>query len=92
MQINGLAAGPTMAASEPPEPPPRNPDRINASLHKLAESVSTPSTRNSTSTSTRPVPPPGSSLRLAVQNEPQTQKNKTSKKKRKKKKPHSLDV
>lgn len=80
MQINGLAAGPTMAASEPPEPPPRNPDRINASLHKLAESVSTPSTRNST----RPVPPPGSSLRLAVQNEPQTQKNKTSKKKRKK--------
>lgn len=90
MQINGLAAGPTMAASEPPEPPPRNPDRINASLHKLAESVSTPSTRNSTST--RPVPPPGSSLRLAVQNEPQTQKNKTSKKKRKKKKPHSLDV
>lgn len=42
MQINGLAAGPTMAAaSEPPEPPPRNPDRINASLHKLGESVST---------------------------------------------------
>ncbi|XP_034141991.1 kazrin isoform X2 [Drosophila guanche] len=38
MQINGLAAGPTMAASEPPEPPPRNPDRINASLHKLSES------------------------------------------------------
>ncbi|XP_039228982.1 kazrin isoform X2 [Drosophila yakuba] len=38
MQINGLAAGPTMAASEPPEPPPRNPDRINASLHKLGES------------------------------------------------------
>ncbi|KAL7735315.1 hypothetical protein ACLKA6_018010 [Drosophila palustris] len=27
-----------MAASEPPEPPPRNPDRINASLHKLGES------------------------------------------------------
>ncbi|XP_017463668.1 PREDICTED: uncharacterized protein LOC108357083, partial [Rhagoletis zephyria] len=27
-----------MAASEPPEPPPRNPDRINASLHKLSES------------------------------------------------------
>ncbi|XP_041565779.1 kazrin isoform X1 [Drosophila elegans] len=38
MQINGQAAGPTMAASEPPEPPPRNPDRINASLHKLGES------------------------------------------------------
>ncbi|EDW72258.2 uncharacterized protein Dwil_GK20827 [Drosophila willistoni] len=38
MQINGVAAGPTMAASEPPEPPPRNPDRINASLHKLGES------------------------------------------------------
>ncbi|ALC40936.1 Liprin-gamma [Drosophila busckii] len=38
MQINGVANGPTMAASEPPEPPPRNPDRINASLHKLGES------------------------------------------------------
>ncbi|XP_033253369.1 kazrin-like isoform X2 [Drosophila miranda] len=38
MQINGVTAGPTMAASEPPEPPPRNPDRTNASLHKLSES------------------------------------------------------
>ncbi|XP_067632781.1 kazrin isoform X2 [Eurosta solidaginis] len=38
MQINGTSSGPTMAASEPPEPPPRNPDRINASLHKLSES------------------------------------------------------
>ncbi|XP_053963017.1 kazrin isoform X2 [Anastrepha ludens] len=38
MQINGTPSCPTMAASEPPEPPPRNPDRINASLHKLSES------------------------------------------------------
>lgn len=28
MQLNGTI----MAASEPPEPPPRNPDKINASL------------------------------------------------------------
>lgn len=41
MQINIANSGPTMAASEPPEPPPRNPERINATLHKLAESVST---------------------------------------------------
>ena len=41
MQINITNTGPTMAASEPPEPPPRNPERINATLHKLAESVST---------------------------------------------------
>lgn len=42
MQINGNSGtnGPTMAATEPPEPPPRNPERINASLHKLNESVS----------------------------------------------------
>ena len=40
MQINGFSSGPTMAASEPPEPPPRNPERINASLHKLNEAVS----------------------------------------------------
>lgn len=33
MQLNGTIA-PTMAASEPPEPPPRNPDKINASLGK----------------------------------------------------------
>ncbi|XP_073845663.1 liprin protein kazrin isoform X2 [Musca autumnalis] len=38
MQINIANSGPTMAASEPPEPPPRNPERINATLHKLAES------------------------------------------------------
>ncbi|KAI8128949.1 Kazrin-A [Lucilia cuprina] len=38
MQINIINTGPTMAASEPPEPPPRNPERINATLHKLAES------------------------------------------------------
>lgn len=39
MQLNGTIA-PTMAASEPPrstpapEPPPRNPEKINASLSK----------------------------------------------------------
>lgn len=38
MQLNGT----TMAASEPPEPPPRNPDKINASLKQLAETVSKP--------------------------------------------------
>lgn len=36
MQLNGT----TMAASEPPEPPPRNPDKINASLKQLSETVS----------------------------------------------------
>ncbi|XP_065092223.1 kazrin isoform X2 [Ochlerotatus camptorhynchus] len=36
MQLNGTV---TMAASsEPPEPPPRNPDKINASLKQLTES------------------------------------------------------
>ncbi|XP_017054045.1 kazrin isoform X3 [Drosophila ficusphila] len=50
MQINGLAAGPTMAASEPPEPPPRNPDRINASLHKLGESKTVKSLDTSVTT------------------------------------------
>lgn len=41
MQLNGSIGPMTiMAASEPPEPPPRNPDKINASLNKLAtESV-----------------------------------------------------
>lgn len=40
MQINGNS-GSTMAASEPPEPPPRNPDKINASLKQIStESVS----------------------------------------------------
>uniref|UniRef100_A0A182ILY0 SAM domain-containing protein n=1 Tax=Anopheles atroparvus TaxID=41427 RepID=A0A182ILY0_ANOAO len=39
MQLNGTAGPVTMAAaSEPPEPPPRNPDKINASLKQLAES------------------------------------------------------
>lgn len=74
MQINGLAAGPTMAASEPPEPPPRNPDRINASLHKLAESVSTrevPVAVPQYPTSLLPQKPP-LPLRHTVQNEPQT--------------------
>lgn len=37
MQLNGI--GHTMAASEPPEPPPRNPDKINASLKQFTESV-----------------------------------------------------
>lgn len=40
MQLNGTSTGPTMAASEPPEPPPRNPDKINASLKQLVDSVS----------------------------------------------------
>ncbi|XP_037944720.1 kazrin isoform X2 [Teleopsis dalmanni] len=48
MQINGTSSGPTMAASEPPEPPPRNPDRINASLHKLGESKAIKSLDSST--------------------------------------------
>ncbi len=41
MQLNGTTA-PTMAASEPPEPPPRNPEKINASLGKqiTADAVS----------------------------------------------------
>ena len=38
MQLNGTT-GPIMAASEPPEPPPRNPDKINASLKQITESV-----------------------------------------------------
>jgi hypothetical protein len=38
MQLNGTS-GPTMAASEPPEPPPRNPDKINASLKQFNEMV-----------------------------------------------------
>ncbi|XP_055920511.1 kazrin isoform X2 [Eupeodes corollae] len=42
MQINGTT-GPTMAASEPPEPPPRNPDRINASLNKFTDTKTTKS-------------------------------------------------
>lgn len=37
MQLNGIVH--TMAASEPPEPPPRNPDKINASLKQFTESV-----------------------------------------------------
>uniref|UniRef100_A0A8W7P3L8 SAM domain-containing protein n=1 Tax=Anopheles coluzzii TaxID=1518534 RepID=A0A8W7P3L8_ANOCL len=42
MQLNGTAGTVTMAAaSEPPEPPPRNPDKINASLKQLAESAAT---------------------------------------------------
>lgn len=38
MQLNGTE-GIIMAASEPPEPPPRNPDKINASLKQTSETV-----------------------------------------------------
>lgn len=37
MQLNGLGTTTVMAASEPPEPPPRNPDKINASLKQLTD-------------------------------------------------------
>lgn len=40
MQLNGISTT-VMAASEPPEPPPRNPDKINASLKQLADQKST---------------------------------------------------
>lgn len=38
MQLNGTE-GNIMAASDPPEPPPRNPDKINASLKQTSETV-----------------------------------------------------
>lgn len=38
MQLNGTT-GQIMAASEPPEPPPRNPDKINASLKQITDTV-----------------------------------------------------
>lgn len=38
MQLNGTE-GIIMAASEAPEPPPRNPDKINASLKQTSETV-----------------------------------------------------
>ena len=38
MQLNGNTVAEKMA-SEPPEPPPRNPDKINASLKHLVETV-----------------------------------------------------
>lgn len=41
MQLNGLGTTAVMAASEPPEPPPRNPDKINASLKQLTDQKST---------------------------------------------------
>lgn len=46
MQLNDPSAvvATIMAASEPPEPPPRNPDKINASLKQI---VSTESVRAS---------------------------------------------
>lgn len=40
MQLNGTNGPIIMAASEPPEPPPRNPDKINASLKQITDSVS----------------------------------------------------
>lgn len=56
MQLNGTTAtavianstnitptSTTMAASEPPEPPPRNPDKINASLKHIGSTTSTES-------------------------------------------------
>lgn len=36
MQLNGTTGTIIMAASEPPEPPPRNPDKINASLKQIS--------------------------------------------------------
>ncbi|KAJ6641775.1 Kazrin [Pseudolycoriella hygida] len=48
MQLNGTVA-PTMA--EPPEPPPRNPEKINASLSKMSLDTKT----KSVDTSDRPV-------------------------------------
>ncbi|XP_055687750.1 kazrin isoform X3 [Lutzomyia longipalpis] len=41
MQINGNSCS-TMAASEPPEPPPRNPDKINASLKQISSEAKAP--------------------------------------------------
>ncbi|XP_059613373.1 kazrin isoform X2 [Phlebotomus argentipes] len=41
MQINGNSCT-TMAASEPPEPPPRNPDKINASLKQISTESKAP--------------------------------------------------
>lgn len=40
MQLNVTEVLVIMAASEPPEPPPRNPDKINASLKQTSEMVS----------------------------------------------------
>ncbi|XP_063700469.1 kazrin [Culicoides brevitarsis] len=55
MQLNGLGSQ-TVTMSEPPEPPPRNPEKINASLKHLSDTKSTKSLdhqssqQNSTST------------------------------------------
>ncbi|KAL9914583.1 liprin protein kazrin isoform 2-T2 [Glossina fuscipes fuscipes] len=57
MQINGTNTGPTMAASEPPEPPPRNPERINASLHKLNESKTFKSLDDKSVNNNKPLKP-----------------------------------
>lgn len=44
MQLNGVGSQTvTMAASEPPEPPPRNPEKINASLKQLSDTKNTKS-------------------------------------------------
>ncbi|XP_055630356.1 kazrin isoform X3 [Toxorhynchites rutilus septentrionalis] len=52
MQLNGTVT--MAAASEPPEPPPRNPDKINASLKQLADSKA-----RSLDTSDKPAPAVG---------------------------------
>lgn len=44
MQLNGIGSQTvTMAASEPPEPPPRNPEKINASLKQISDTKNTKS-------------------------------------------------
>uniref|UniRef100_A0A336LPK9 CSON009027 protein n=1 Tax=Culicoides sonorensis TaxID=179676 RepID=A0A336LPK9_CULSO len=53
MQLNGLGSQTvTMAASEPPEPPPRNPEKINASLKQLSDTKNTKSLDQTPSTQT----------------------------------------
>lgn len=53
MQLNGLGSQTvTMAASEPPEPPPRNPEKINASLKQLSDTKNTKSLDQQTTTQT----------------------------------------
>lgn len=53
MQLNGLGSQTvTMAASEPPEPPPRNPEKINASLKQLSDTKNTKSLDQQSTTQT----------------------------------------
>ncbi|XP_055608212.1 kazrin isoform X3 [Uranotaenia lowii] len=54
MQLNGTTVTMAATASEPPEPPPRNPDKINASLKQLTESKT-----RSLDTTEKTAPPPG---------------------------------